>query len=146
EDEVEIVGRVDQARRGRYPHEDDRFAAAVEQTVVGIWRQREHAAWAPLEGELLAVALPDLRRPPAFQDEQLFLVQMSLGLQGTAARDLCHVQAALRLERALQLDERALAVEPGPRCAWKLGDVFDADRRLMDRHAFASHEVVVRKG
>ena len=93
EHEVQVVEEAHHGRRGGDRDVAGRLlAAAVEVLVPGIERDGEEAAGVPLEGLLVVIVDPDVRRAPPRDDVAELLVHVVLRLGLAAGADLDHVR------------------------------------------------------
>ena len=108
EDEFLVVERVHHQRQVGGGDEQRALAAAgVEMAVLGVERDGEQAARAPLEAALLAVGELDLRAAGAFEHVVDVLVEVALRRGRAAGRDVEHEHVG-EIAAALEVQGRAL--------------------------------------
>src|ERR1041385_1742274 len=92
EDELVVVEEVHHQRRGGERDEARRtVAASVVKTRRGVWGDEQEPPGLPLEGSPRAAVMPILRRDVAVEHEDELLVEMTLGLEPAARRNLANI-------------------------------------------------------
>src|SRR5581483_1790828 len=144
EDELVVVEEVHHQRRGGESDEARRaVAAAVVKARPGVERDREETPALPFESPPRAALLPNLRRAVAVEDEHELLVEMSLGLELAAGRDLADIRV-VGVASAFEVDDRAFPAFPRPGRERDLVHVGD-EERARDRHALFLDPALVRR-
>ncbi len=144
EDEVDVFVEVD--HRGGVRHGDEARglgARTVEVLMPGVQRNREQRAGLPFEGDLLARVVPHGGGAAAFENEDHFLEELTLGRELLARRDLADV-AIVRRARGFVVDVDALAVAARPVLQLYRAQVLHVMGR-DDVEAFVAHPAQIRR-
>src|SRR5262245_7121999 len=125
ENEIEVVKQVHHKRRAGYGKIPNGGATLpVEVLVLCVQRDREQAAWVPLEGLLLAVSLPHRSGSMAVKDINHLFIEMFLRFQFCPRWDFAHV-AVVSSARALEIDKCSQAALVIPRRNFQIAQVLD---------------------
>src|SRR5215813_9355656 len=135
ENKIEIVKQVHHERRAGYGKiSNGGVTLPIEVLVLRVQRDREQAAWVPLEGLLLAVSLPYRSRSMPFQNIDHLFIKMFLRFQLGSRRDFADI-TIVGAAGALEIDKCSQTAFTIPGRNLHFAQVFDkessVDRDLL---------------
>src|SRR6266498_5821481 len=95
----------------------------------------------PFEQPLVSTILPDFGGPMTGENTNHFFVEMALGVERAAGRNLGDVHSGLPLH-AVEMNKSAATAHAAPETKLQFANILDA-KALHDRNAFAPHPLAV---